>query len=118
MTPPLRPYTGEPDLQSMAALATASPTHNLPVADLPYRFSSWALDDPANIALWVEATGTLLGWAILQTPSWAIDAVVHPQAAATLYPQILAWADALTTPARIDYRQSQNPNLLSYRIRT
>ena len=94
MTPHLRPYTGDPDLHSMSALANAFPTHNLHVTDLPYRFSSWALDYPNNIALWVDAGGTLLGWAVLQTPFWTIDAAVHPQAARTLYPQILSWADA------------------------
>ena len=78
----------------MSALAKAFPTLNLHVTDLPYRFSSWALDYPGNIALWVDFRGAVLAWAILQTPFWTIDAAVHPQAASTLYPQILAWADA------------------------
>ena len=94
MNAQMRPYTGEPDLQAMAALANAFPALNLHVADLPYRFSSWALDDPANIALWVDPGGALLGWAILQAPFWTIDAALHPAAAPTLYPQILSWADA------------------------
>ncbi len=94
MNPQLRPYTGEPDLQAMAALANAFPAHNLHVADLPYRFSSWALDYPDNVGLWVDEGGALVGWAVLQTPFWTIDAAVHPEAAPALYPQILAWADA------------------------
>jgi ribosomal protein S18 acetylase RimI-like enzyme len=94
MNPQLRAFTGEPDLQAMAALTNAFPSTNLHVTDLPYRFSSWALDDPDNIALWVDDGGALLGWAILQTPFWTIDSACHPQAAPTLYPQILAWADA------------------------
>lgn len=94
MNAQMRPYTGETDLQAMAALANAFPALNLHVADLPYRFSSWALDYPDNVGLWVEGDGTLVGWAVLQTPFWTIDAAVHPGAAAGLYPQILAWAHA------------------------
>ena len=100
----LRPFGGEADLGSMAALAKAFPAANLHVADLPYRFSSWALDYPDNIALWVNPGGALLGWSILQTPFWTIDYACHPDVEAALHPQILAWADArarqiVATPA-------------------
>jgi mycothiol synthase len=94
MEPRLRAFAGEADLQAMAALAKAFPTNNLHVADLPYRFSSWALDYPDNIAVWAGPDGALLGWAIMQTPFWTIDYACHPGAAAALHPQILAWADA------------------------
>ena len=96
----LRAYAGEADLAAMTALAKAFPTTNLHVADLPYRFSSWALDDPENIAVWADPNGApggdgaLGGWAIMQTPFWTIDYACHPAAAAALHSQILSWADA------------------------
>lgn len=87
------PFTRNTDLEAMIALARTFPDDHLRVMDLPYRLSSWALDDPANVALWRDATGTLLGWAALQTPFWTIDITCHPQAGESLYQQILAWAD-------------------------
>ena len=41
-----RAFTGADHLVAMAALAAAFPEHNLHVADLPYRLSSWALAEP------------------------------------------------------------------------
>jgi ribosomal protein S18 acetylase RimI-like enzyme len=77
----------------MIALAHVCPTDNLHVVDLPYRFSSWALDDPDNVGLWVNGEGQLLAWAVMQTPFWAIDYAYHPDADRNLHRQILAWAD-------------------------
>ncbi|MBV7329932.1 hypothetical protein KFU94_17150 [Chloroflexi bacterium TSY] len=37
-----RPFLGEADIQAMMTLAHTFPTENLHIADLPYRFSSWA----------------------------------------------------------------------------
>jgi hypothetical protein len=88
-----REFSGEPDRRAMIALAHVSPTENLHVVDLPYRLSSWALDDPDNIGLWVNAEDQLLAWAVMQTPFWTIDYVYHPDADADLHRQILAWAD-------------------------
>lgn len=88
-----RKFSGEPDIQVMLALARAYPASQLHVVDLPYRFSSWALDDPANVGLWVNTEGRLLAWAVMQTPFWAIDYTCHPDAETTLLPQILAWVD-------------------------
>jgi len=45
-----RPFSGEPDKDKMIALAWQSPADNLPVIDLPYRLSSWSLDDSLNSA--------------------------------------------------------------------
>ena len=75
------------------ALAHACPTDNLHVVDLPYRLSSWALDDPDNVGLWANAEGQLLAWAVVQTPFWTIDYAYHPDADRNLHQQILAWAD-------------------------
>ena len=76
----------------MAALVAAFPKQNLHVADLPYRLSSWALDDPANVGLWLNEHGDLRAWAAMQTPFWCIDCICHP-ADEALYPHLLAWAD-------------------------
>lgn len=92
-----RKFSGETDLQAMAALSHAAPAGNLHVVDLPYRFSSWALDYPDNIGLWVNAEGQLLAWAILQTPFWAIDYAYdayHLHADQNLHRQLVAWADS------------------------
>jgi len=53
-----RPFSGEPDLQAMAALVYCHPCDNL-----PYRPSSWPLDDPKNVGMWVDAEGQL--WMVL-----------------------------------------------------
>lgn len=47
----LRPYADAADQPLMAQVVNASPAENLHVVDLPYRLSSWALDDPANIGV-------------------------------------------------------------------
>jgi ribosomal protein S18 acetylase RimI-like enzyme len=88
-----REFSGAPDKQMMIALARAFPTDNLHVVDLPYRLSSWALNDRDNIALWVNAQEQLLAWAVMQTPFWTIDYTYHPGADKSLHRQILAWAE-------------------------
>lgn len=88
------PYTGIHDLPAMRALACAFPDENLRRTDLPYRFSSWALDDADNAALWRDENGSLVGWAILQRPFWSVDYAYHPLAGEELHRQILEWADA------------------------
>jgi ribosomal protein S18 acetylase RimI-like enzyme len=86
-------FSGEADLQALIALALASPSDNLHGADWPYRFSSWALDDPENAGLWVNAEGQLQAWAVMQTPFWTIDYAYRPDADGDLHRQLLAWAD-------------------------
>lgn len=63
MTYSTRVYTGEADKQAMIELVYAHPAGNLRVVDLPYRLSSWALDDPQNARLWFDAAGRLAAWA-------------------------------------------------------
>jgi ribosomal protein S18 acetylase RimI-like enzyme len=82
------------DLPHALALADVSALSIPHVADWPYRFSSWALDNPLNAHAWVDASSHLLGWAVMQTPFWAIDCIVHPDAPSWLYPAMLAWAQA------------------------
>jgi ribosomal protein S18 acetylase RimI-like enzyme len=78
----------------MIALAQLCAVQHLRVLDLPYRLSSWALDDPENTCLWFEADGALVGWVVLQLPFWTMDIACRPDLAPALYGEILAWADA------------------------
>ena len=87
------PFLGEVDKYKMSTLAREFAPVTLHVIDLPYRLSSWALDDPDNIRLWFDGHEQLLGWAVLQAPFWTIDYVFHPQVETQLHPEILAWAD-------------------------
>src|SRR5262245_51567895 len=89
-----RAYQGDTDKLLMAALVHADPSEHAHVVDLPYRFSSWAFDDPENICLLEDDRGDLLAWAVLQFPFWTIDYAYHPAAPATIHQQILSWADA------------------------
>lgn len=77
----------------MIALVRTQPQANFHLVDLPYRFSSWAFDNPDNIGLWEDEQGDLVAWAVLQTPFWAIDYVYHPAAPERIHSLILAWAD-------------------------
>lgn len=81
----------------MIALAQASPDDHLHVVDLPYRLSSWGLDDPGNAALWVDPSGNLVAWAVLQTPFWTIDYAIHPETEQSLHQPILDWAGRRAT---------------------
>ncbi|MEM7125524.1 MAG: hypothetical protein AAF702_04305 [Chloroflexota bacterium] len=72
-------FSGPNDLQAMTALANDFPYENLHVADLSYRFSSWAMDFPENIQVWTDDDGKLAGWAFMQSPFWAIDYAYHPE---------------------------------------
>jgi ribosomal protein S18 acetylase RimI-like enzyme len=89
-----REDSGEADLQAMAGLVHTYAADDLHAVDLPYRLSSWALDFPENIRLWHAADGSLLGWAVMQTPFWTIDYAYQPTAGPSLHQEILAWADA------------------------
>jgi ribosomal protein S18 acetylase RimI-like enzyme len=85
-----RNYQGQADQSAMIALARSLAGEHLHTTDLPYRLSSWALDDPANARLWQDESGQLLGWAVLNTPFWTVDFVCRPG----LETEMLAWVDA------------------------
>ena len=88
-----RAFSGQTAIQAMVALARAFPTHNLHFVDLPYRLSSWAMDDPDNVGLWVNGDGDMVAWAVMQTPFWTIDYAYVPKADPMLHRHILTWAD-------------------------
>lgn len=88
-----RTFSGAADLAQMAALTYAFPADHLHVVDQPYRFSSWALDEPANAQLWEDEQGRIVAWVVMQTPFWSIDYACHPDFVDEVHPQLLAWAD-------------------------
>lgn len=88
-----RSFSGETDMPLMIALSSRFPADHMHLVDLPYRLSSWALDDPENARLWFDETGQLIAWAALQTPFWTIDLNHDPTASAELLPPMLAWAE-------------------------
>ena len=88
-----RTFSTEQDKYLMSALARQCPDHNLHVVDLPYRFSSWAFDNPENISLWFDESQQLVAWAALQTPFWTIDYACLPEQESHLHQQTLSWAD-------------------------
>ena len=52
-------YSGEEDKTAMIQLARECQAETLHVTDLPYRLSSWALDEAGNVGLWVNENGEL-----------------------------------------------------------
>lgn len=88
-----RPFAGENDIQEMMALARQHSSETFHIWDLPYRLSSWAMDDPRNACIWEDDSGRLLGWAVLQTPFWTLDYGLDPTLDQGLLPIILEWAD-------------------------
>jgi len=87
-----RPFRSNQDKYAMFTLTKEFAATNLHVIDLPYRLSSWALDEPENVQLWFDEEEKLIGWAVIQTPFWTIDYAYHPSL--KLHSEILAWADA------------------------
>lgn len=88
-----RKYSGDEDLLAMTKLAQACPGSNIHLADLPYRLSSWAVDEPENGRLWMDEQGRLAGWAVLQTPFWTVDLVLGGENEVDLFRLALDWAD-------------------------
>ncbi len=83
-----RPFTAN-DLPAMRQLARELADQHLRNTDLPYRLSSWAIQEPQNLAVWVDDDQKLIGWAALQKPFWTIDFTCP----AWLDAQVLQWAD-------------------------
>jgi ribosomal protein S18 acetylase RimI-like enzyme len=88
-----RIYSGDTDQREMIQLAKETQAENIHIIDLPYRLSSWALDDINNVGLWTDENGELVAWAVMQTPFWTIDYVLRPDTDINLHSLILSWAD-------------------------
>ncbi len=87
-----RDFQGEADQEAMLELACQYPENCLHVVDLPYRLSSWALEDAGNGSLWYDEQGKLFAWAAMNSPFWTIDYVLHPGTEERLLPEVLDWA--------------------------
>jgi ribosomal protein S18 acetylase RimI-like enzyme len=92
-----RPLNLPNDLTEALNLADDSGLNIPHIADWPYRFSSWAMDTPLNTQGWFDSSSRLLGWTVMQTPFWAIDCLVRPEAPPHLYRDMLMWAQARAT---------------------
>ena len=88
-----RLFSGPADITAMIDLVRRFPEDQIHLADLPYRFSSWAFDFLENIRLWEDEAGQLVAWSVLQPPFWMIDYAYHPDHS-ELQGQILEWAEA------------------------
>lgn len=87
------PFRGDIDLKSMLSLVRENPEPCVHVVDLPYRLSSWVMENPGNVALWEDKHGQLMAWAVLQTPFWILDFALHPSAPTDALATVLLWAD-------------------------
>jgi ribosomal protein S18 acetylase RimI-like enzyme len=81
------------DPAKMIALAASYSQGNLHIIDLPYRLSSWVLDDPGNGGIWEDDQQNMVGWVVIQTPFWTIDFSYAPDKEDGLFPEMLAWTD-------------------------
>lgn len=91
MTITQRIYKDISDLAHMVALVYAHPDQFLHVVDLPYRLSSWSLDEAQNGCLWENERGDLVAWAVIQFPWLELDYIVQP-AFPELESEVFAWA--------------------------
>jgi ribosomal protein S18 acetylase RimI-like enzyme len=86
----------------MQLLAAAHFADHMHVVDLPYRLSSWGLDDSANSRLWFLPSGQLAGWAVLHLPFWTLDFTCDPALDDLLLPEMLTWAEGRTLELRCE----------------
>lgn len=86
-------FIGDNDLREMEVLAHNNPAENLHVTDLPYRLSSWALEDLGNIQLWKDENKHLLAWIVMQAPFDTLDFCCTHAMESILLPDLLKWAD-------------------------
>lgn len=84
-----RVYQGIADQAGMLDLARRYPEQHLRVFDLPYRLSSWGLDDLQNARLWFDDQGDLAAWVVMQSPFWQVDITCRPELEKQLFPRLL-----------------------------
>lgn len=86
-----RSCSGFHDLNTIHGMTTTLP-NALHRADLPWRLASPAAQDPARTRLWETRDGTLVAWAILQSPWHCLDYEVLPGPyRGGLEQEVLAW---------------------------
>lgn len=86
-------FSGDHDLREMEFFAREFRSENLHVTDLPYRLSSWALDDPKNVHIWRDGDNKIIAWIVMQAPFDSLDFCCLPEKESTLLPDVLQWAD-------------------------
>lgn len=80
------------DTLAIYAMAAHLPDEAIAAAALPYQLSSWAAEEPKNLALWTTPDGELMAFALFQIPFGALYYGIHPQAdLATIEDAILVW---------------------------
>ena len=76
-------------IDRIAEFFYANPSGFSHLVDLPYRLSSWSLDNPDNLHVW-ETKSEIQAVAIVQMPWVALDYVYQPSAE-HLVPEIFEW---------------------------
>src|SRR4051794_3072772 len=93
-----RPWQGSADTQAIYALAAHLPDEMIAATALPYQLSSWALDDPNNLALWTTPDGASVAFALFQVPFSGLYYGIDPAAGrAALEAEIFAWSQERAT---------------------
>jgi mycothiol synthase len=94
--------------QKILDFAYAYPATCFHIIDMLYRLCSPAAQDEANIKLWTDATGELIGFALLQFPFSSLDWAVRPDHD-QLHNEIIAWG-----VARLEEVAGQRPDGFGY----
>ncbi len=85
-------FIGPADFPAIMALTAQAPVEQCSVTALPYQLSSWAFDTSDNIGLWVDQSGRLVGFAVLQIPFANLHYALHPSVAGdALEAALFAW---------------------------
>jgi GNAT superfamily N-acetyltransferase len=87
------PWQHADDTIAILALAALLPDETISATALPYQLSSWALDDPDNLALWTTPDDALMAFALFQVPFASVYYAIHPDAdGAALEEIIFSWS--------------------------
>jgi ribosomal protein S18 acetylase RimI-like enzyme len=88
-----RPWQRTEDSRAVHELAALLPDEAISAAALPYHLSSWACDDPENLALWTTPDGALMAFALFQLPFGSVHFAIHPRAdRSVLEDAIFVWS--------------------------
>jgi mycothiol synthase len=88
-----RPFRGREDFAAIMQLGLHAPVEQFSATALPYQLSSWALDEVENVGLWVDESGELMVFALLQVPFTSLIYLIHPYVETDRAEEaIFAWA--------------------------